>query len=91
MVVVDVVNQAVGLPIKINIFIHIALDHINPPLTSDVVWVKKVEKTFRNREQEVKVIVLFPEENDTVEEKKWLSSITRNPAFNFLKDKEENI
>jgi hypothetical protein len=38
----------------------------------------------------VRVIVLYPIE-DEWDEKEWLHAATRNPAFKFLKDPEEDI
>ena len=38
----------------------------------------------------VRVIILFHEEVD-IEEKEWLRSASINPAFDFLKEPEEDI
>ncbi len=38
----------------------------------------------------VRVIILIPEEA-TVEEREWLRAAAGNPAFDFLKDAEEDI
>lgn len=38
----------------------------------------------------VRVIILLPEELD-IDEKEWLRMAGVNPAFNFLKEPEENI
>jgi hypothetical protein len=38
----------------------------------------------------VRVIILLPEEID-VEEKEWLQAANANPAFDFLKEPEEDI
>lgn len=38
----------------------------------------------------VRVIVLIPEEDDA-EEREWLRAAASNPAFDFLKDTEEDI
>ena len=38
----------------------------------------------------VRVILLSPHEED-VQEREWLSAAARNPAFDFLKDAEEDI
>jgi hypothetical protein len=43
------------------------------------------------KEKKVKVIILLAEEKDEDEEKLWLYSVSNNPAFNFLKEKEEDI
>ncbi len=40
----------------------------------------------------VRVIVLFPEENDAeFDEAEWLKAASTNPAFDFLNEKEEDI
>jgi hypothetical protein len=38
----------------------------------------------------VRVIILLPDEVD-IDEKKWLRSASVNPAFDFLKEPEEDI
>lgn len=38
----------------------------------------------------VHVIILIPEETG-IDEKEWLRAAARNPAFDFLKDPEEDI
>ncbi len=38
----------------------------------------------------VRVIILLPEEAD-IDEKEWLRSASVNPAFDFLREKEEDI
>lgn len=38
----------------------------------------------------VRVIILLPEESD-IDEKEWLRTATTNPAFDFLKEPEEDI
>ena len=38
----------------------------------------------------VRVIILIPEETD-MDEREWLRVAARNPAFDFLKDPEEDI
>ncbi len=38
----------------------------------------------------VRLIVLLPEDDD-VDEKDWLSIASTNPAFDFLKEPEEDI
>ncbi len=40
--------------------------------------------------QKVRVIILYNEDED-INEKAWLSSISSNPAFAFLKEPEEDI
>ena len=50
-----------------------------------------LDSPLRIKEKKVKMIILMPEENELEEEKLWLTSISNNPAFDFLKDKEEDI
>lgn len=38
----------------------------------------------------VRVIILLPEETD-IDEKEWLRAARTNPAFDFLKEPEEDI
>jgi hypothetical protein len=38
----------------------------------------------------VRVIILLPDETD-IDEKAWLQAVASNPAFDFLKDPEEDI
>jgi hypothetical protein len=38
----------------------------------------------------VRVIILIPEESD-IDETEWLQGAARNPAFDFLKEPEEDI
>jgi hypothetical protein len=40
--------------------------------------------------QKVRVIILY-NEDDAINEKTWLASISSNPAFAFLNNKEEDI
>ncbi|MBA9077711.1 MULTISPECIES: hypothetical protein [Rufibacter] len=42
------------------------------------------------REKNVKVIILLSDE-DEQEEKLWLKAMAGNPAFDFLKDEQEDI
>ena len=38
----------------------------------------------------VRVLILLPEETD-IDEEEWLRAASHNPAFEFLKDPEEDI
>ncbi len=55
----------------------------------------KIKKQFLNKS--VRVLILFNEELestdeiDEIDEKLWLKSISKNSAFDFLNDKEEDI
>ena len=47
---------------------------------------------MNKRESDVRIIILVDEKSDDVDEEKlWINSISSNPAFNFLKDSNENI
>lgn len=52
----------------------------------------KINYRMNKRESEVRIIILVDEKNDDLDEEKlWNSAITSNPAFDFLKDSNENI
>jgi hypothetical protein len=38
----------------------------------------------------VRVIILLPDQTD-IDERDWLSAAARNPAFDFLKDRAEDV
>jgi len=50
-----------------------------------------LDNPLQTREKKVKVIILMQEENELNDDKLWLTFISNNPAFDFLKDKEEDI
>ena len=39
----------------------------------------------------VKIIILFEQEEDELDDAKWLHSLSLNPSFDFLKDEAEDI
>jgi bifunctional DNA-binding transcriptional regulator/antitoxin component of YhaV-PrlF toxin-antitoxin module len=41
--------------------------------------------------REVKVIVLFEQDEDEYSESVWLQNLSANSAFNFLKEEQEDI
>jgi len=49
-----------------------------------------IDLPFVTKNRDVKVIVLFPED-DFLDNQTWLSALNQNPAFDFLKDEEEDI
>lgn len=51
----------------------------------------RIDKPLRMHNRNVKVIILFNNDDEFEEETLWLTSISNNPAFNFLKDTEEDI
>jgi len=51
----------------------------------------KLDKRFKTtKPQKVKVIILYGDDNNE-DETEWLNMLSANPAFDFLKDKEEDI
>lgn len=50
-----------------------------------------LSKPLKEKDKKVKVIVLFPESGDETEERIWMEAISKNPAFDFLKDPAEDI
>ena len=52
----------------------------------------KINYPMNKRDSNVRIIILVDEKNDEVDEEMlWLNSISSNPAFDFLKDSNENI
>ncbi|MEI8202565.1 MAG: hypothetical protein WCH34_06105 [Bacteroidota bacterium] len=52
----------------------------------------KINYPTNEKESNVRVIILLDEKKgDVDEEQLWMKTITSNPAFDFLKDSEENI
>jgi hypothetical protein len=50
----------------------------------------KLEKPIDHEGKRVKVIILFPEEDD-IDDAHWLEAISQSQSFDFLKDEEEDI
>jgi hypothetical protein len=50
-----------------------------------------LDNPLQTQKKKVRVIILMQEEYELDNEKLWLTSISNNPAFDFLKDKEEDI
>ena len=50
----------------------------------------ELEASFDVKEKDVKVIILFDEGEDEYESE-WSKAVSSNPAFDFLKDKAEDI
>lgn len=59
--------------------------------TIDQKGILKLNKSLHFRNRKVRIIILVDEKNDGEEDSLWLKSISSNPAFDFLKDKEEDI
>jgi len=52
----------------------------------------KINYPINKKESNVRIIILVDEKNDDADEEKlWMNSISSNPAFDFLKDSNENI
>jgi hypothetical protein len=49
-----------------------------------------LSKPLDAKNQDVRLIVLFSE-NETEDEKLWISASSKNPAFSFLEDPAEDI
>ncbi len=43
------------------------------------------------KEGDVKVIIMYAENEEMTEEQLWLRSVSNNPIFDFLKDPKEDI
>jgi hypothetical protein len=43
------------------------------------------------KEGDVKVIIMYAENEEMTEEQLWIRSVYNNPAFDFLRDPEEDI
>ena len=52
--------------------------------------VKLDSPTDLKNKQKVRIIILYNEDED-INEQAWLTSISSNPSFAFLNDKEEDI
>ncbi|MDO8928207.1 MAG: hypothetical protein Q7W54_04375, partial [Bacteroidota bacterium] len=52
----------------------------------------KIDYNLNKSERNVRVLILVEEDSYEVEEEKlWLNSISRNPAFDFLSEPSEDI
>jgi len=52
----------------------------------------KIDYQLGKSDQNVRILILMNDDSYQQEEEKlWLDSITKNPAFNFLNEPEENI
>ena len=49
-----------------------------------------IEHQLNLRDKNVKVLILYPDD-DSINEQQWLKSLSGNPAFDFLKNEEEDI
>ena len=51
----------------------------------------KIDYQLDKSESDVRVLILLDDNLDIDDEKLWVNSISTNPAFDFLKDKSEDI
>ncbi|OQX78342.1 MAG: hypothetical protein B6D64_06885 [Bacteroidetes bacterium 4484_276] len=51
----------------------------------------KINYHLDKKESDVRVIILYDDPNEIDEETLWLQSISKNPAFDFLKEPNEDI
>ena len=52
----------------------------------------KINYPMNKRDSDVRIIILVDEKNDELDEEElWMNSISSNPAFDFLKNSNENI
>jgi len=52
----------------------------------------KLNYPLHKKEQNVRVIILVDDNSDVDEEEQlWMNAVSSNPAFDFLKEPEENI
>lgn len=62
-----------------------ALGHINS------IGSLQINTTLPLKEGKVKVIIMYAENDEAMEEQLWLRSVSNNPAFDFLKVPQEDI
>lgn len=52
----------------------------------------RINYPINQRESNVRVIILVDEKTDDIDEEElWIKTISSNPAFDFLKDSNQNI
>ena len=51
----------------------------------------KIDYKLNKSDRKVRVLILFEDEKSEYEEKLWMNSISKNPAFDFLNDPKEDI
>ena len=51
----------------------------------------RINYKLNKSESDVRVLILMDDDNEDDEEKLWMQSIARNPAFDFLKEPSEDI
>ena len=58
---------------------------------TDKTGLLKINYKLDKSESNVRVLILLDDDNEQEDEKLWMRSISRNPAFNFLNDLVEEI
>ena len=58
---------------------------------TDKTGLLKINYKLDKSESNVRVLILLDDDNEQEDEKLWMRSISRNPAFNFLNDPAEEI
>jgi len=53
--------------------------------------VLKISYKINKSNSKVRVLILYDDKNESDEEKLWMDSIAKNPAFDFLNDPAEDI
>ncbi len=51
----------------------------------------KIDYQLNKSDSNVRVLILIDDNSDLDDEKLWLESVSKNPVFDFLKDKTEDI
>ena len=51
----------------------------------------RIDYKLDKSERDVRVLILMDDDNEEGEEKLWIQSIAKNPAFDFLKEPSEDI
>jgi hypothetical protein len=50
-----------------------------------------IDQPLKLHNKQVKIIILIPEGEDEMDDALWLQAVSSNPAFDFLKEEEEDI
>ena len=58
---------------------------------TDKTGLLKINYKLDKSESNVRVLILLDDDNEQEDEKLWMRTISRNPAFNFLNDPAEEI
>ena len=50
-----------------------------------------IDYQLNKSDRNVRILILMDDSSDIDDEELWMNSISKNPAFDFLKDKSEDI